>query len=196
MKAMIMFTLLCLYQVSAQAVLLKPKSGEVKFTAIGKPGFLKIRGESAGNKPDGFIEVNNDSLVGEFTFDLKSLKTGIDLRDEHMKDKYLEVAKYPTAKLVIKPLSITESDLDKNLKKDFSGSLTLHGVTKEISGSAEYSGSSKNLVAQFKVELSDFGIAIPEHLGVKVSKTAEVEVSLVLEQQESSLSKSKKTSGN
>jgi polyisoprenoid-binding protein YceI len=187
-----MFTLLCLYQVSAHAMLLKATAGEVKFTAIGKPGFLKIRGESVGKKPDGHIEFNNDSLTGEFTFDLKYLNTGIDLRDEHMKEKYLEVAKFPTAKLVIKAIPIKAEDLDKNIRKDFSGSLTLHGTTKEISGTADYNGSAKKINAQFKVELSDFGIAIPEHLGIKVSKTAEVEVSVVLAQSENLNTKNNK----
>ena len=86
------------------------KKGDVKFTAVGKPGFLKIRGESKGQFPKGSIKIEKDSVTGEFDFDLKNLDTGIELRNTHMKDKYLEVAKFPSAKLVLKdfPLKSTE----------------------------------------------------------------------------------------
>lgn len=178
----ILFLVVFIFQIQTQAAVLKSKSGFVKFIAVGKPGFLKIHGDSSSAKPEGFIQVKNDMLQGEFTFDLRSLKTGIDLRDEHMKNKYLEVSKFPNTKLVISSVAFKESDLIKDIKKDFSGYLTLHGVTKEIFGTVDYNGTLKKLFAKFKVELSDFAIAVPEHMGITVSKTADVEVSLELEE--------------
>lgn len=147
-------------------------NGDVTFTAVGKPGFLKINGESGGKFPYGTIKFNNGQADADFEFNLSDLKTGITLRDNHMKDKYLEVSKYPTAKLTIKGLPT--KDYQTDAKGDFIGSLTLHGETKNVSGSYSYVGSSKQLSAQFSFKVSDFKIEIPKYLGVTVSETVEV----------------------
>jgi polyisoprenoid-binding protein YceI len=160
---------------------MKAMQGQVRFTAIGKPGFLKIRGESGDHKPDAKIHLRQNLLEGEFSFDLSHLKTGIELRDEHMKTKYLEVDKYPLAKLVLSPIPLTVQELNRDLNKNFKGMLTLHGVSKEVSGLFIFRSGDNSVDAKFNIELSDFGIAIPEHMGITVSKTAEVEVHLKLQ---------------
>ena len=55
----------------------------------------------------------------------------VELRTTHMREKYLEVEKFPEAKLVIKDL-----DIKSGAKVPFKGNLTLHGVTKELTGEA------------------------------------------------------------
>jgi polyisoprenoid-binding protein YceI len=182
MKHKILFTLACLtLHFTAAATSLKATNGYVRFTAIGKPGFLKIRGESGAQRPEGKIELRQNFVEGEFSFDLSKLKTGIELRDEHMKTKYLEVDKFPLAKLVLTPIPMTPQELKQDVTKAFKGMLTLHGVTREISGTSRFRGNEQTIDAKFNIELSDYGIAIPEHMGITVSKVAEVEVHLKLQ---------------
>jgi polyisoprenoid-binding protein YceI len=98
-----------------------------------------------------------------------------------MKTKYLEVDKFPLAKLVLTPIPMTPQELKQDVTKAFKGMLTLHGVTREISGTSRFRGNEQTIDAKFNIELSDYGIAIPEHMGITVSKVAEVEVHLKLQ---------------
>lgn len=156
------------------------KSGEVNFTAIGKPGFLKIRGSSKDTQPTGHIDFANQQVNGVFSFDLKGLDTGIELRNEHMKEKYLEISKHPTATLKLKPIPITAKDLQSDVKQKFTGELSLHGVTKEVSGDFEYKASDKMASAKFSIRVSDFQIDIPKYMGVTVSESVDLDVKLLL----------------
>lgn len=157
---------------------LTSNGGEVKFTAVGKPGFLKIKGESNGKYPTGSVQFKDGKVEATFEITLNEFKTGIDLRDRHMNDKYLEVGKYPKAKLTTKSFSI--KDPQSELKGEFNGSLELHGVTKDISGEYDYSGKTKIITASFNFKLSDFKINIPKYMGVTVSETVEVETTINL----------------
>ena len=69
----------------------KESDGKVTFLAIGKPAMIKIVGEGTG--PHGDLTIFDDKLQGTLTIDMKKLTTKIELRDDHMKNKYLEVFK-------------------------------------------------------------------------------------------------------
>lgn len=179
MKHFLIFNLITLFLTTLSlANTLKSSSGEVKFTAIGKPGFLKINGQSNGKYPTGTANFNNGKADGEFEFTLKEFNTGINLRDEHMKNKYLEIGKFPTAKLAFKDISIKDSNSDYD--GTFNGNLTLHGVTKPVSGKVKYTGKDKKIVANFSVKVSDFQIPVPKYLGVTVSESVDIESTINL----------------
>lgn len=161
---------------TAHALTFKTNGGDVKFVAVGKPGFLKIKGTSNGSYAKGNLNLSADSLTGEFEFDLNILDTGIDLRNEHMKEKYLEVKKFPSAKLSLKPLALKRTDLDSKIEKEFSGTLSLHGVENPVTGKFTYNPKGKLAVAQFTINVSDYKIDVPKYLGVTVSETVDVEV--------------------
>lgn len=135
--------------------------GTVRFAAKGNPGFLRIDGE--GGKVQGSVTEDAGNTTGELTVELKDFKTGISLRDEHMRDKYLEVAKFPLATLKLK--SVTG--------ETWTGDLTLKGVTKPVSGKV-----SADKIATFKVNLEEYPIGVPSYLGVTVAKEVEVVVNL------------------
>ena len=97
---------------------------------------------------------------------LASLKTDNGLRDEHMKNKYLEVAKFPKAAL---------SELKASAGK-FDANLTLHGKTSKVSG--VYQVVSNKVKASFKVLLSSFDIVIPKYIGVGVENEGKVEINI------------------
>lgn len=97
---------------------------------------------------------------------LDTLKTGISLRDQHMRENYFDTARHPHAVLT------------RAVAKDgkLVGDLNIRGVTKRITGSYEMSGDE--FVGKFKTKLSDFQIPPAKYLGVGVQDEVEVEVIL------------------
>ena len=65
----------------------------------------------------------------------------------------------------------------------FSGTFSLHGTQRAISGQAEVrrQGDSVRVEASFPVTLADYGIPKPQYLGVGVKEEVQVKVSLVAE---------------
>ena len=86
---------------------LSSQDSKVEFSAIGKPSMLKING--TGGKLKGRMEFQGLHVRAACVVPLDSITTGIDLRDNHMKNKYLEIGKFPEASL-----TITELLLEKN----------------------------------------------------------------------------------
>ncbi|MFN7684828.1 MAG: YceI family protein [Oligoflexia bacterium] len=103
----------------------------------------------------------------EVALQISTLRTGIELRDRHLTQKYLEAAKYPRA--------LIQNALANDGK--FKAKLTVHGKTREISG--EYlvkSGPTGSpwIEARFRTGLSDFEIEEPSYMGVGVENEVEV----------------------
>ncbi len=148
--------------------------GKIEFFAKGWPSLLKING--LGEGAYGHLKETDGYLSGKINFDLKTLKTGIDLRDQHMKEKYLEVEKFPKASL-----KISSFKLPKKLsgKAKFEGVLDLHGVSKKITGVAKIKTLNGNVAlrANFKIKISDYKIKLPSFKGITVAEDVKVEIS-------------------
>jgi polyisoprenoid-binding protein YceI len=160
------------------AVNLKNNGGEVSFLAVGKPSMLKIKGHA--DKPDAHFSLSGANLSGTTEIDMDKFATGISLRDKHMKEKYLETASYPKAKLTIKDVNVGPGFAD-NLgapSTAFEGTLAFHGKERAVKGT--FSASNGAVTAKFPLTLSDFGVAIPSYLGVTVAENVEVEANLPL----------------
>ncbi len=149
----------------------KPEAGKVEFKTKGWPNLVTIKGEGTG--VTGKLSQAADKVNGELVFNLTTLKTGIDLRDSHMKDKYLEVKQFPTAKLKLSDVTVPEK-LDGRF--DFQGTLTLHGVEKQVNGKAELENDNGaiKMTAEIPIKLSDFKIAIPSYKGITVAEKVNV----------------------
>ena len=164
---------------------MKKNNGTVKFFALGNPSAIRIDGVGTG--PEGRLEVvadeKNSKIAGQFIFDLGSLNSGIEMRDSHMKEKYLEIEKFPTAKLTIETINI-DGNILKNFNKanvPFSGVMNLHGKEKAVSGMAELKSLSKDevkVIAKFRVKSSDFSIEIPSFAGITVADEIDLEVEM------------------
>jgi polyisoprenoid-binding protein YceI len=124
------------------------------------------------------------AFEGTFAVDLRTLDTGIGLRNEHLRKNYLEVDRGPGYDQAV----VSEIEL-KGLNPDapegkgsFTGSLTLHGVKKAVAGSADVrpAGGGLRVKASFPVSLSDYGIPEPRYLGIGVRNTVQVEVALAV----------------
>lgn len=153
--------------------------GRVEFEAIGRPSMIKIKGQSEA--VESRFKVEKQLLSGEAKIKIDSFKTGIDLRDTHMKEKYLETAKYPDTILKIEALKLPDTWSSKNPQlKDFpfKGKLSLHGVEKEVTGVLNVEGPKLKTYAEFEISITDFAIAIPSYLGIKVTDKVKLKVAL------------------
>lgn len=157
-----------------ETVFKSAESGKLEFLAIGKPTMIRIKGE--GPAPQGQVTVKYGKAFGEFKFALNSLSTGIEMRDSHMKEKYLETAQHPEATLKISELDV--KDLKNSQDLPFVGTLSLHGVEKSVSGTYSNEGSEagQKLKAFFKIKLSDYKIEIPTYAGIKVADEVDVKI--------------------
>jgi polyisoprenoid-binding protein YceI len=121
---------------------------------------------------------------GSLAVDLRTLDTGISLRNEHLRDNYLEVNNGPgfeTATLSKIELKEFGPDAPEG-KGSFTGSLTLHGVTQTVAGAVDVrqAGAGLRVKASFPVTLADYGIRKPRYLGIGVKDTVQVAVAFVV----------------
>lgn len=152
---------------------LNKNESKVSFTAIGRPSFLKIRGEGA--HAAGTLEAKNSNFEGQVTVDLNDFDTGIAMRDKHMKEKYLEVGQGNNSKAILQITKLAESCVlavsatPGSCK--FEGNLTFHGVTHALTGQAEIKpeGPAKLFNVEWTLKLSDYNVAVPKFAGVTVA---------------------------
>lgn len=166
LRVSILSSVLCL-----SAYALELQNPLVKFEALGKPSFLKIKGEAKLLKHD--LKTENNLVTDVFVLDLNSLNTGIDLRDEHLKEKYLKTKDHPKATLEV--VGGEKSALDFTGEKELKANLTLAGKTKEVLVKAQR--ENNKVEAKLELKLSDFGVDIPSWSGITVSDLVKVNTS-------------------
>lgn len=130
------------------------------------------------------IEESSVSL----TVPVDSLKTGIDMRDEHLRNEmWLDAKNYPDITFKSKKVK----DAGKGTY-EVTGDLTLHGVTKEITVTvaskeilADQAKAAKfpagqwgKFTTEFDVKLSDYGVKVPEMSATKVNDTWKVKIAI------------------
>ena len=152
-----------------------PAHGEVSFEAVGKPSMLKIKG--VGEGPEGEVALT-PQVHGDFKFKLASLKTGVDMRDDHMKTKYLQIDKFPTAELKIDAVEGFKPEAPEASGLSFKGTLTIHGVTTPVAGTVDFKKKEKGYAvkADFETKVTDHAIDVPSYLGVTVADAVKVSV--------------------
>ncbi len=157
----------------------------VEFLTAAHPGGMKIHGTlvkpvGSNQGVQGEIELREGVLVGHATCELAHLDTGIGLRNRHMRDKFLEVEKYPLAGLEFTAHEKTKGQFrrDASWSTPFTGALVLHGVKHPVSGIVTAQNNLKKLEFQFQVPLDWFRIAEPSFMGVHVEKDIKVSVTV------------------
>jgi polyisoprenoid-binding protein YceI len=127
------------------------------------------------------LDANQRGVVaGELVVDLRTLQTGIAIRDNHMRDKYLEVQRGESfAAATLGRIRLDGIDpINLVGRTTFRGVLTLHGQARDVAGTAEIGRSDHNLRvhAAFPLKVSDFEIPSPTYLGVGVRNEVMVAV--------------------
>ncbi len=153
----------------AHGALSSASASQVGFEAKGPAGF-KIDG-STGDLT--VSEIGGNVIV---TVALGNLNTGIDLRDHHMKEKYLEVPKFPAAILAVPRSGLHMPGVGERIEADVQGALTLHGETRPVSVhyDAKSDGSATVAHGKFHINMNEFGINVPTYLGVTVKPDVDV----------------------
>lgn len=123
-----------------------------------------------------------DASTGQFEFAvlMKAFEFEKALMMEHFHENYVESDKYP--KSVFKGEIVNISKI--NFTKDgvypvmYKGTLTLHGVRKEIDGNGTFTVKGGKIVghSDFSILLSDYKIEIPSLVKEKVSNTVKIVV--------------------
>ncbi|MBP1682829.1 MAG: hypothetical protein H6Q27_392, partial [Ignavibacteriaceae bacterium] len=72
------------------------------------------------------------NMKGSISIPVSSIKTAIDLRDEHLRsENWMDAENYPEISFVIKSVGDVKVAADNKLEAKVTGDFTAHGVTKE-----------------------------------------------------------------
>ncbi|MDP3501071.1 MAG: YceI family protein [Myxococcales bacterium] len=148
---------------SAFAGLTKAGEGVASFKAVGPAGF-KLEGKTKS------IDVKEDGKAITVVVGLKDLETGISLRDSHMREKYLEVDKFPEATLAVANDQVTWPEDGKSSEGQARGTFTVHGVSKDVSFKYKItnSGGTYAVEGEAAVNFKDHGVSVPSYMGITV----------------------------
>ena len=135
-----------------------------------------LSGTLQPRSPDG------GDYAGGLRVDLATFDTGIDLRDSHLRNNYLEVARGPDFQQAVLSSIVLDDPLPDGGGRHetaFSATLSLHGVQSTVAGEAELTRRDGRIEvrATFPVSLEEFDIPPPRYLGVGVRDTVEITVS-------------------
>ncbi len=160
----------------------------------------KIKGQS--NAVIGYAVVSpkhpGEIVAGEWHLPVRSINTGIELRNEHMASKaWLDADAFPDVIVQIRETKdikpVKQTPAFTSYSATLVGDLTLHGVTHTVSvpnstiivmkeSPATQKVAKGDLLAiksKFSVKLADYGVSHPV-IGTKVAGTVDLNVSLFL----------------
>ena len=159
--------------------------GSIEF--VSEAPMEKIVGNAAAAGTLAIDLADLSTIKGTFTVPVKSMKTGNDTRDEHLRsDKWLNEPAHPTiqfainaAKIVTPPKSagpITTAEVA------LTGDFTLHAVTKPMTAqvTVKWKENKLKLISSFQIALADYQVAGAKGIvGSKVGKSIAIKVNLV-----------------
>lgn len=157
------------------------------FTKNGRLSFVsKGNVETISAKHKGITCVlDTKSGAIQFAVLMKGFEFPKALMQEHFNENYVESDKYPKADF--KGQVVNNGDVhygrDGIYNAKAKGSLTLHGVTKEIEvpGKITVKGGKPQLNADFTILLSDYNIKIPSLVKENISNMVSIAVDCALE---------------
>jgi polyisoprenoid-binding protein YceI len=153
------------------------ENGSVEF--LSKASLSEFTGVSGSL--NGLVDLEKNLL--DFFVDLNTVKTGIGLRDRHMRENYLETKKFPFAEFTGKIESLPNIVKGQSREVMAKGKFKIHGVERDIEVPGKLTLVSENelkLEAQFKVLLSDYKIDIPTVVFYELSEEQVVTIKATL----------------
>lgn len=123
---------------------------------------------------------------GRITVDAASIKTGIDLRDEHMRSAdWMDTGKFPTI-----TFETTEVRHIRGDQYRVTGRFTMRGVTRTVTATATvrhrpeseatrnagFRGDVLRVAVNFDIKLADYGVVISARARGKVAETVRLNV--------------------
>ena len=161
-----------------------PKNTNVTFES--ETDFETILGSTREIRGTAVIDFDSDSAKTTLEIPVESLRTGIDMRDEHLRSgMWLNAEKYPTISFV----STRARKID-DTHWEITGTFSMHGKSRELSTTVEVrpipgsvakqaglgEGDWIRITAPFEVTLSDFGVEIPKKPALRVNDTWKIKI--------------------
>jgi polyisoprenoid-binding protein YceI len=142
---------------------------------------LTFKGTS--NHLTGLIDLDQNMV--DFYVDLNTLDTGINLRNRHMRNNYLETDKYPFAEFTGSMNLIFDPESTDMQEVMVIGEFTIHGVTREmeITGTLQRADNDVELNASWTVLLEDHNIDRPGVIFYELAEEQEVTIKALLKLQ-------------
>jgi len=133
---------------------------------------------------DGYLYLSPDRALdsSEFYFevDLRTIDTGIGLRNRHMRENYLETDKFPYATFSGK---ITEwHELKDTIYVLVNGDMEIHGTVNNLVAEGKLIKIEKGfrIFSEFELKLTDYNIEIPSFMFFKISDIIRIKLNLFL----------------
>ncbi len=157
--------------ITADAKLARTGTPQIAFHASGPAG-MKIVGQTSD------LDIDDQGAKIVIKVPLRNLTTGISLRDDHMRNKYLQIGSFPNAELSVDRATIHFPNGDGTASGDATGTMAIHGKTKNVSFhyNVARTGGALHVGGTTKLDLRDYGIDVPSYLGVTVKPDIDVEV--------------------
>lgn len=141
--------------------------------------------EGVSNNIDGYLFFNGEDFTNGsslyFEVDLRTIDTGIGLRNRHMRENYLETDKFPIAsfKGEISALEKTEENI---YKVRVTGEMSIHGLTKkhEIEGTIKKDNNNIEIITKFDVNLNDHKIEVPKLMFFKINEIMDLRLNFFM----------------
>lgn len=170
-KGRLLLCLLSIFLVCPEAYS-KPiiSDSKVSFVSTANPGLITIEGVGGKFEDVVLVIAKDGKLTGNFKVKLDAFDTGINLRNEHMRDKYLEVKKYPLAEFSFK------NQPDSGVLK---GIMKIKKDSKEME--FKYELKDGHVTAKGFLNVKDFpSIGVPSYLGVTAADRVDISVEFKL----------------
>lgn len=182
----------------AQTFSTDTKDGRNQASFISDAPFEKIIGLASGL--DATVMINGNDItqkpMGKVKVPITNIKTGIDLRDEHLRSQmWLNAEKFPYAEFQltgIKNPSSKKLNNGEKISATLTGKFSVHGITKDVEvpvvltyfkesekTKAKAPGNLLAANADFSIELTNYGIQIPSMIVGRVNETVTITVSFV-----------------
>lgn len=174
----LLLSLISTYHAVAQSYM--SESGYVEF--VSSAPLLEFKGTS--NHLAGLIDLEKNLV--DFYVDLNTLDTGIDLRNNHMRDSYLETDTYRFAEFTGELVTDFDPDSEDQQQVTVSGTFKIHGVEQDIdvNGTLKPVDPGLQLEAGWTVLLEDYDIDKPRVVFYELASEQKISISILLKPQE------------
>lgn len=198
LKLGIFSLLVCGFGRSTQAVKFEMKDLAQRNLILITSDALMEKTLAVSHFASGWVEVTPENLgmlVGEFELDVRTLDTGLELKNIQLRDQLLSSQEFPIAKLSVNaPLSHLKTKLSdgKPLNVKVDGTIKIKNITKTLplnvkliyfkeseESHQRLTGNLLKVTGYFDLELAAFGINIPPKYSALIAKTVQVSVDMV-----------------
>ena len=142
--------------------------------------------DGSTNSIDGYVLWKGDNPLNQcefyFEVDLSTFDTGIGMRNQHMRDNYLETDKFRYAIFTGTLTSIDTLDIENTYDVVVDGMLNLHGVEQPytMDGRVSLDADTMNVQCGFEVMLEQHKIKVPKIMFVKISPIIQLDINFYL----------------